>query len=63
VYTQWSPVETQTSTCLTPNAVIAQQYSSATLVSLCFRFPKKIFGTHLKNVILIFFYFFELSEA
>jgi hypothetical protein len=30
--------------------VIAQQYSSATLISFSFHYPKKEFGGHFKNV-------------
>ena len=34
-------------------SVIAQQYSSATFVSLCYHSRKEIFGVHFKNVITV----------
>jgi hypothetical protein len=42
--------------------VIAQQYSSATFVSLHFHSRKEKFNARLKNLLFYFFYFFKLRK-
>jgi hypothetical protein len=49
MYTQRNPVEIQTATSLTLISVIAQQYSSATILSLRFHSRKDNFDTRLKQ--------------
>jgi hypothetical protein len=47
---------------LSAACVIAQQYSSATSISLHFHSRKEKFGAPLKNIISIFFYFLKIAQ-
>jgi hypothetical protein len=57
MYIQWSPVEVQAPAHLEPDRpqcdrpaarIVAQQYSSATCISLRFYYRKEKFGLHIK---------------